>query len=286
VNKSNQLLGAHTSTAGGVSKAIDRADPLDFTAIQIFTKNNNRWAAKPLEEAEINSFKSKLATSNIKFVIAHDSYLINLCAAEKEMLEKSRNAFIDELERCEILGIPHLNFHPGAHVDQGEKDGIKIISESLNVAHEKTKGFKVSSMLEMTAGQGSAIGYTFEHMRKIIDLVEERERMTVCIDTAHIFAAGYNIKDKKEYEKVMRDFDDIIGLERLQCYHMNDSKKELGSKVDRHEHIGKGFIGLKGFRNIMNDEKVAHVPKILETPKGKEMLEDIENIYILKNLIK
>ncbi|MBU1101530.1 MAG: deoxyribonuclease IV [Bacteroidetes bacterium] len=286
MNKSNQLLGAHTSTAGGVSKAIDRADPLDFTAIQIFTKNNNRWAAKPLEEAEINSFKSKLATSNIKFVIAHDSYLINLCAAEKEMLEKSRNAFIDELERCEILGIPHLNFHPGAHVDQGEKDGIKIISESLNVAHEKTKGFKVSSMLEMTAGQGSAIGYTFEHMRKIIDLVEERERMTVCIDTAHIFAAGYNIKDKKEYEKVMRDFDDIIGLERLQCYHMNDSKKELGSKVDRHEHIGKGFIGLKGFRNIMNDEKVAHVPKILETPKGKEMLEDIENIYILKNLIK
>lgn len=223
----NQLLGAHTSTAGGVPKAIDRAEPLNFTAIQIFTKNNNRWAAKPLEMDEVNSFKSKLAVSNIKFVVAHDSYLINLCAAEKEMLEKSRLAFIDEIERCELLGIPHLNFHPGAHVGQGERDGIKIIAESLNIAHEKTKGHNVSSMLEMTAGQGSAIGYSFEHMREIIDLVEEQQRMTVCIDTAHIFAAGYNIKDKNEYAKVMQDFDDTIGLERLKCYHMNDSKRIL-----------------------------------------------------------
>ncbi len=281
-----QLLGAHTSIAGGVSKAVELAEKLGFTAMQIFTKNNNRWFQKPLDEKEINTFKLKLKKSHIKFVVSHDAYLINLCASDKEILKKSRTAFIDELERCELLGIPHLNFHPGSHIGAGEKDGIKLIAESINFAHDKTKGYNVSSMLETTAGQGTAIGYRFEQLQEIIELVDDKDRMTVCIDTAHVFAAGYDIKNPGNFKMVIKEFDDIIGLERLKCFHMNDSKKELGSRVDRHEHIGKGFIGLKGFSNIMNDRRLKKIPKILETPKGKEQLEDLENLAVLRSLIK
>ena len=280
-----QLLGAHTSTSGGVSKSVDLAEKFGFTAMQIFTKNNNRWFQKPLEEKEIESFRTKLKNSKIKFVVSHDSYLINLCGTDKEILRKSRIAFLDELERCELLGIPHLNFHPGSHLGAGEEDGIKLIAESINIVLDKSKGYKVSSMLETTAGQGTAIGYRFEQLQKIIDLVEQKERMTVCIDTAHIFAAGYDIKDPKNFKTVIKEFDEIIGFERLKCFHMNDSKKELGSRVDRHEHIGKGFIGLEGFSNIMNDKRLKKIPKILETPKGKEYLEDIENLKVLRRLI-
>ncbi len=280
------LLGAHTSISGGVSKSIERAEKLSFNAMQIFTKNNNRWSSKPLDEKEINIFREQLKNSSLKFVVSHDSYLINLCAKDKENLEKSRLSFIDELERCEVLGIPYLNFHPGAHGGQGEEDGLKIIAESLNIAHEKTIGFKTGSMLEMTAGQGTNVGYSFEHMRKIIDMVEEKERMSICIDTAHIFAAGYNIKDSAEYEKVITEFDEILGLNLLKCFHINDSKKELGSRVDRHDHIGKGYIGLEGFSNIMNDSRLEAVPMVLETPKGKEQLEDLENLEVLRSLIR
>jgi len=285
-NMTTHLLGAHTSTQGGVSAAITLAEKLNFTAIQIFTKNNNQWKGKVLTQNDADEFKQKLSRSSIKVVVSHDSYLINLCSSKPELLEKSREAFVDELERCEMLGIPYLNFHPGAHGGMGEEEGIKLIAESLNLAHEKTKNFKVKSMLEATAGQGTAIGYTFEHLKKIIDLVDEKERMCVCIDTAHIFAAGYDIKDKKNYNKVIKEFDDIIGLDLLKCFHMNDSKKSLASRVDRHDHIGKGFIGLEGFTNIMNDKRLLHIPKILETPKGKEQLEDLENIKTLKSLCK
>ncbi len=281
-----QLLGAHTSVAGGVSKAIILAEKLGFNAIQIFSKNNNRWEAKPLDEEEVNKFKLLWKDSNIDFIVTHDSYLINLCAKDCNNLEKSRNAFVDEIERCQILGIKHLNFHPGAHGGQGEDDGLKMVAESLNIAHQKTKDANVSSMIELTAGQGTNLGYKFEHIAKIIELVDNPERISACIDTAHIFAAGYNIKDEQEYEKVIADFDSIIGLDRLQCFHINDSKKEFASRVDRHEHIGQGYIGLEGFRNIMNDERLTHIPKILETPKGKEQLEDLENLNILRSLIK
>lgn len=281
-----QLLGAHTSTSGGVSKSVDLAEKLSFTAMQIFTKNNNRWFQKQLEEKEIEAFKTKLNNSNIKFVVSHDSYLINLCGTDKEILRKSRVALLDELERCELLEIPHLNFHPGSHLGAGEDDGIKLIAESINIVHDKTKGYKVSSMLETTAGQGTAIGYRFEQLQQIIDLVEQKERMTVCIDTAHIFAAGYDIKDSKNFKEAIKEFDEIIGLDRLKCFHLNDSKKPLGSRVDRHEHIGKGFIGEEGFSNIMNDERLRGIPKILETPKGKEQLEDLENLKMLRGLIK
>jgi deoxyribonuclease IV len=281
----NHLLGAHTSTSGGVSKAIERAEILKFTAIQIFTKNNNRWFAKPLEGMQIETFKTKLISSKIEFVVSHDSYLINLCASNLEILNKSRAAFIDELERCELLGIPYLNFHPGSHTGRGELDGLDLIAESINIAHEKTSNYKVSSMLEITAGQGTTLGYKFEHINKILEQVEEKDRMSVCIDTAHMFAAGYDFRTEEQYYKTMKEFDTIIGLEYLKCFHINDSKKELGSRVDRHEHIGNGFIGLEGFANIMNDEKLVKVPKILETPKGKGQLEDLENLEVLRNLI-
>ena len=281
-----QLLGAHTSINGGVSTAIDLAEKLGFTAMQIFTKNNSRWYSKELSDKEIETYTTRLKTSNIKFVVAHDSYLINLCSKDPEILNKSRDSFLDELKRCEMLDIPHLNFHPGAHGGLGEDEGIKLIADSINIAHSKTQGFKVTSMIETTAGQGTALGYKFEHLRKIIDLIDEKVRMTVCIDTAHVFAAGYDIKDPANYEIVINEFDNIVGLERLKCMHMNDSKKPLGSKVDRHEHIGKGFMGIQGFTNIMNDKRIEHIPKILETPKGKEQLEDLVNLKILKSLIK
>lgn len=282
----NHLIGAHTSISGGVPNAVDLAEKLNFSAMQIFSKNNNRWAAKAFTDTVINEFKTKLNSSGINFTVVHDSYLINLCSLNEELLEKSRTAFLDELTRCEQLGIPFLNFHPGAHGGAGDEDGIKLIAESLNIVHKKTNNYKTSSMIEVTAGQGSAVGYKFEHIRKIIDLVEQKERMSVCIDTAHIFAAGYDIRTPQAYEKTMKEFDNIIGLEKLKCFHMNDSKKELGSRVDRHEHIGKGFIGLDGFRNIMNDKQLERVPKILETPKGKEQLEDVENIKVLLSLVE
>jgi deoxyribonuclease IV len=280
------LLGAHVLINGGLASAITKADEFGFTAIQIFTRNNNRWASKPLSDKEINDFKEALANSKVEVVVSHDSYLINLCAIIPENMEKSHAAFYDELERCELLGIPYLNFHPGSHGGQGEETGIQKIAESLNILHQKTKGYKVKSMLEATAGQGNALGYKFEQLAKIIELVDEKERMCVCIDTAHIYAAGYDIKDPNNYKKVMKEFDDIIGLDLLKCIHMNDSKKALGSRVDRHDHIGKGEIGLEGFTNIMNDKKLEGVALILETPKEKEQLEDLENIKTLKSLIK
>ncbi len=280
------LLGAHTSIAGGVDKAIERAAKIGCTTFQLFTKNSNQWNATPLSEQVVQNYKRLLKLTKLKPVIAHDSYLINLCAKDKSILKKSRQAFIEELNRCEILGIDYLNFHPGSHMGAGEEDGIKLIAESLNLIHEKTKGFKVKSMIETTAGQGTSLGYRFEQIRKIIDLVEEKNRLAVCVDTCHIFAAGYDFRTEKNYLKTFEEFDDIIGLKFLKAFHMNDSKKGLGERVDRHEHIGKGKIGLTGFSFIMNDERFTSIPKILETPKGEDMKEDVVNMKRLKRLIK
>ncbi|MGE5682054.1 MAG: deoxyribonuclease IV [Bacillota bacterium] len=281
----SHLLGAHTSSMGGVSKAVSLAQSLGFETMQIFTKNNSRWDARALTDEEIIDYKAKLNKAGIFPVIAHDSYLINLCATDSQMLQKSREAFINELKRCELLGIQHLNFHPGSHGGSGIEEGIKKIIESLNIAHQRTKGYSVKSMIELTAGQGTSIGYSFEQIFKIIDGVEDKDRMTVCIDTAHIFAAGYDLRKPEAYEKTISEFDQIIGLKFLKCIHMNDSKKALSSRVDRHAHIGEGFIGLEGFSNIMNDKRLEGIPMILETPKTKGQLEDIENIKRLKSLI-
>jgi deoxyribonuclease-4 len=283
---SHPLLGAHMSIAGGVHTAVDRATSIGCTALQVFTKNNNQWNGKPFTDSDSTLYREKILASGIAPVVSHDSYLINLCATNPEILKKSRAAFIDELERCEHLGIPLLNFHPGSHLGVGEDEGIKRICESLNIAHEATKGYAVKSVLETTAGQGTNIGFRFEHLRAIIDGVDQPERMAVCIDTCHIFAAGYDIATEKGFKETFCEFDKIIGLERLAAFHVNDSKKGLGSRVDRHEHIGKGAIGLTGFRLLMNDKRFARIPKILETPKSDDLHEDVENIVVLKELMQ
>ncbi|HEY6951127.1 MAG TPA: deoxyribonuclease IV [Bacteroidota bacterium] len=280
------LLGAHMSIAGGVHTAVERGESIGCTAIQMFVKNNNQWYGKPLTESQVSTYKDLLLKSSIGPVIVHDTYLINLCAVDKLILQKSRDALKDELDRCEMLGVPYLNFHPGAHVGRGEGDGIRTIAESLNIVHERTKGYRVRSVLETTAGQGSSIGYRFEQIRAIIDAVVEKERMAVCVDTCHVFAAGYDIRSEKGYELTFEEFDAVIGLDRLVAFHVNDSMRGLGSRVDRHEHIGKGSIGLAGFKHLMNDERFRDIPKILETEKGPEMKEDVRNMRVLRSLIK
>ncbi len=286
MNSLKPLLGAHMSVAGGVHTAVDRATSIGCTALQVFTKNNNQWNGKPFIEEDILQYKQKISAAGISSVVSHDSYLINLCGTNPDILKKSRAAFIDELERCEQLGIPLLNFHPGSHLGAGDDEGIKLICESLNIAHDRTKNYKVKSVLEATAGQGTNVGYKFEHLRAIIDDVENPERMAVCIDTCHIFAAGYDIATEKGYEGTFKQFDEIVGLDRLVAFHINDSKKGLGSHVDRHEHIGKGAIGLTGFKLLMNDERFINIPKILETPKSEDLHEDVENMNVLKGLLK
>jgi len=274
------------STSGGVHTAVDRALSIGCTALQVFTKNNNQWSAKPLAEEEIENYKRKIAEATITPVMAHDSYLINLCAMNPDTLERSRKAFIDELTRCEQFGIQLLNFHPGAHGGAGEEEGIKRVVESLNIAHERTEEFKVLSVVETSAGQGTAVGYKFEQLEKIINGVDKPDRMAVCVDTCHIFAAGYDIRTEEKYEATFEEFDNIIGLQRLVAFHYNDSKKEFGSHRDRHEHIGKGMIGVAGFSLLMNDTRFVNIPKILETPKSKDLHEDVENMKVLKELIK
>ena len=284
-NDGTVLLGAHMSIAGGVHTAIERAVRIGCTALQMFVKNNNQWKGKALSDEDVATYKDALSKARIGPVVVHDTYLINLCASDRSILRKSRDALTDELQRCEKLGVDYLNFHPGAHMGRGEKEGIERIAESLNMIHTRTKGFRVKSVIESTAGQGTALGYKFEQLKDMIDLVDEQERMAVCIDTCHIFAAGYDIVSEEGYHRTFREFDDIIGLDRLVAFHVNDSKRELGSRVDRHEHIGKGKIGLEGFRLIMNDERFVNIPKILETPKSDDMHEDVENMAVLKGLI-
>ena len=280
------LLGAHMSMIGGVWTAVERAALIGCTTFQMFVKNNNQWRGKPLAEDEIITYKELRSKARIGPVIAHSTYLINLCAIEPRLLKKSREAFQDELNRCAQLNIDGLNVHPGAHRGAGESEGIKRIAESLNISHERTPGIHVKTILETTAGQGTSVGHRFEQLRMIIDLVEEKDRMGVCIDTCHVFAAGYDLGTDKGYERTFNEFRDVIGFQRLAAFHMNDSKRECGSHIDRHEHIGKGMIGTRGFSLLMNDERFRRVPKILETPKGPEMAEDIENMNVLKNLMR
>ena len=273
------------SISGGMYRAFERAALTGCTTMQVFTKNNNRWEARPYTPGDIEQYRLARAGSPVAPVLAHAAYLINLCAVDGEVLRKSRAALRDELGRCEALGISGLILHPGSHVGAGEKDGIKRIAESLNLAHADTPGYRTRSILETTAGQGSAIGYRFEQLGGIIDLVDEKDRVGVCFDTCHVFAAGYDIRTEGGWEETIGAFDDVIGLRRLSAIHVNDSRKERGSRVDRHDHIGKGKIGLPGFRMLMNDPRMENVPKILETEKSDDMHEDIENMNVLRSLI-
>lgn len=279
------LLGAHMSIEGGFDKAIDRGKSIRCTTIQIFTKSNTQWRAVPLKKSVIEDFRIKKEESGISPVFGHNCYLINLASNDKEIYKKSMETLLAELSRCETLGIPFLVMHPGSHMGAGEKEGMKRIAESLDEIFDKITNYKVQIALETTAGQGRNVGYRFEQIAEIIGLMKYKKRAGVCLDTCHIFAAGYDIRDKKSYEKTIDEFDRIIGIGRLMAIHMNDSKKELGSRVDRHWHIGKGFIGLEAFRLIMNDERFRKIPKVLETPKEADMKEDVMNLRVLKSLL-
>jgi len=279
------LLGAHMSIAGGVDKAIDRGSSINCTAIQIFTKSNTQWRTIPFRKTEVVEFKKKLEKTRIQSVFGHNCYLINLGSQDQEIYKKSMNTLLIELERCEILGLPFLVMHPGSHMGTGERKGIKRIAESLDKILETIREYNVQIALETTAGQGRSLGYRFEQIAEIIDLIKLKEKVGVCLDTCHIFAAGYDIRNRKAYEETIREFDSIVGINKIKAIHLNDSKKELGSRVDRHEHIGKGFIGLEAFRYIMNDERFKEIPKVLETPKGEDMKEDIMNLRVLKGLV-
>jgi len=278
------LIGAHVSIAGGLEYAIPKGEQIGCTAIQIFTKNQVQWYSKPLSNHTVKQYQQALINSSIQSVIAHDSYLINLGSPEENMLEKSRLAFLDEMDRAEKLEISALIFHPGAHKNAGENVGLKLIADSINYCCKQRPNYKLKLLLETTAGQGTNLGYSFEQLKWIIDKIDHSDRVGVCLDTCHIFAAGYDIRDKSSYEKTFEKFDRIIGLEKLKAIHLNDSKRELGSKVDRHEHIGQGQIGLEGFRLIMNDLRFIEVPKILEIPGDMNQFK--ENLNLLTSLVE
>jgi deoxyribonuclease IV len=279
------LLGAHMSIAGGVDKALLQGKKVDCAAIQIFTKSSRQWASSPYTKEEIEAFAQNRKETGIKTVIAHDSYLLNLGSPDNVLRKKSILAFIDEIERCETLGILNLVAHPGAHVGAGEEEGIRTIARSLDEVHKACPGYKVKVTLEITAGQGSCLGYRFEQISRIFDATSENDRLRVCFDTEHAFAAGYDIRTKEGYERTFTEFDETLGLDRLAAFHLNDSKKELNSRVDRHEHIGKGCIGLEGFRLLLNDSRFWGLPMCLETPKGPDLAEDRENLTRLRSLL-
>lgn len=277
-----KYIGAHVSASGGVENAPVNAHQIGAKAFALFTKNQKQWFAKPLTIENIDGFKKNCEKYgyNSKYIMPHDSYLINLGNPVAENLAKSRKAFLDEMQRCEQLGIELLNFHPGAHLKQiSEEACIAKIAESINITLDKTKD--VVAVIENTAGQGSAIGYKFEHLAAIIDQVEDKSRVGVCLDTCHTFTAGYDIKSEEGYKATFDDFEAIVGFNYLKGIHLNDSKKELASRVDRHDNIGKGLLGLEVFRRMMNDPKFDEMPIILETPDSDLWEEEISLLYSL-----
>lgn len=271
-----RYIGAHVSASGGVSNAVANALESGANAFALFTRNQRQWYPKPLEEEEIENFRSAVKKAGIepKHILPHASYLINLGNPDPTNLKKSRDAFLDEMQRCEQLGLTLLNFHPGSHLKKmSEEDCLAQIAEEINIALQKTKG--VTAVLENTAGQGTNLGYRFEHLKQIIDQVEDKSRVGVCIDTAHTLAAGYDIRTEEGYRETMYQIDKIIGLEYLRGIHLNDSLKELASRVDRHASVGEGVMGMTLFEVLMRDERLADIPIILETPNPDRWAEEI-----------
>jgi deoxyribonuclease IV len=279
------LLGAHMSIAGGVHAAIERACSIHCTAMQIFVKNNMQWFARPLAREEIRAFLDHAQRCQLAAVFAHANYLINLAATNPQFHANSLRALSEELVRADQLELPFLVMHPGAHMGAGEEAGLRRIVSSIDKVFAQVPKVKTKIALETTAGQGSCLGHTFEQLAFIIENVREPERLCVCLDTAHIFAAGYDIASAAAVKRTFREFDRIVGRDRLVAIHINDSKTGRGSRVDRHAHIGDGQIGLEAFRFIMNAPRFRKIPKVLETPKDKGLKEDVENMKRLRDLV-
>jgi deoxyribonuclease-4 len=279
------LLGAHMSIRGGVSMAIERARSIDCTAMQMFVKNNMQWFARPLRREEIRAFLDHVQRREMLSIFSHANYLINLAATNPQFHANSIRALSEELIRADQLELPFLVLHPGAHLGAGEEAGLEKVVESIDRVLAGLPKIKTRIALETTAGQGSCLGNRFEQLACIINSVREPERLCVCVDTAHIFAAGYDISSESSMRKTLREFDRVVGADRLVAFHLNDSKTGFGSRVDRHEHIGKGRIGLDAFRFIMRSRRFRKIPKVLETPKGKELREDVMNLKTLRGLI-
>lgn len=265
-----QRFGAHLSIAGGLHLAFERAVTVGCDCLQIFVKNQKQWSAKPLTDAEVSLFRKAQRASGIKPVVAHASYLINLGSPDAAMWERSISAVVDELGRCEALGVGGLVMHPGAHMGEGEDAGIARIAEGLDEVHRRLAGIRARVLLECTAGQGSAIGWRIEHLGAILQRVGEPARVGVCLDTCHLFAAGYDLRDADAYEGMVAALKRHVTLRRIACIHVNDSKCPLGGRVDRHAHIGEGQIGDAGFRRMLQDRRFLRVPRILETAKGTD----------------
>jgi len=278
------LLGAHMSIAGGLEKAIEQGDSIGCTAIQLFTKSNRQWHAKKITEQECELFKQTWKDARyVQAIVAHCSYLINIGAASKEVEKKSVKSLALELDRCERLGIPHLVLHPGSYTGGEEESCLAQIAANIDVVLEEVPG-KSKILIETMAGQGKTVGYLFEQIAAIRKMVKNKRRVGVCVDTCHIFAAGYEFSTPSTYKAMWRDFDKVIGMGHLKAIHMNDSEKGLGSRVDRHADIGKGKRGLEPFRLIMNDPALYDIPKVLETPK-RDLDDDVRNLKVLEKLM-
>ncbi|MBU5612207.1 deoxyribonuclease IV [Geomonas azotofigens] len=280
------LLGAHVSISGGIHNAVDRGVASGCGVIQVFTQNSNQWRGKAISDADAQLFRDKFAASGMKSVMSHDIYLINLAAAPGDVKDKSLIAFREELERCAKLGIDKVVMHPGSHNGDGEEIGIRRVCEAFDQLLAEVPQFTGKVLLENTAGQGSNLGYRFEHLKAIMTGCADSGRFGVCFDTCHAFASGYPIADRDGYRKTFDEFDALIGIDKLLAFHLNDSKKGLGCKVDRHDHIGAGTLGLEPFRFILNDPHFALVPKVIETPKGDQDEMDAVNLKLLRSLIE
>jgi deoxyribonuclease-4 len=280
------LLGAHLSVAGGVDKAFDRAKAINCTAFQIFTKSNRQWKAAPIDPATVAAYHQRQAQTGLAPVICHASYLINLGAPDETIWQKSINALVIELERCELLKIPYLVLHPGAHMGAGVEAGINRVVQALDTVHTRLPNYAVKIALEITAGQGTTLASNFDEMAAMLAQTAQSDRLAVCFDTCHALAAGYEFRTPAAYQAMLADFDRIIGLKRLTVIHVNDSEKDLGSRVDRHAHIGAGCIGLEPFGYFLNDPRLRHIPFLLETPKDNDPDDDIRNLENLRSLLE
>ncbi len=282
------LLGAHMSIAGGYYKAIEAAAALDMQSCQLFTKSNQQWRAKPLAKEDVTLFQRSLQGSGVQRLIAHAAYLINLAAPADAVFRQSVEAFVIEMRRAEALGLDYLVVHPGGFGDSSMEIGISRVVSALDEIHRRCPKFRVRILLETTAGQGNSVGYRFEQLAGILNSVKESERLGVCVDTCHVFAAGYPLAPRPAYQATFRMFDQLVGIERIEAFHLNDSVKPIGSRIDRHAHIGRGAMGLEPFRLVLNDRRLARLPMVFETPKGMENGQDLDaiNLATLRGLIK